>query len=257
MAYESLTYKAKEHVGTISINAPVKDRIEMALLSDELRDVCLKIRSENAIRVVVVISSSDSAFSLGEGLIPDISSAEEESVIKSCTLAETIAGVNQPVIAGIKGNAVGQGLELALACDIRISAETSRFGLPHIRVGSIPWDGGVQRMSRLVGRGKALEMILTGQMIDAEEAKRIGLVNKTVTSPELAEAVSEMAHKMAAKSPLSLKYAKEAVCKGMDLTLEQGLRLEADLYFLLHTTEDRREGIDAFREKRSPRFQGK
>ncbi|MCP4578718.1 MAG: hypothetical protein GY846_20775 [Deltaproteobacteria bacterium] len=256
MPHHNLTYQEKEHVAFIRINTPVKDRMDLALLSDELNAVCSRINSEKEIRVVVVTSSLDNAFSLGEDLIADVSEAEKETEIKSCALAAPIAGISQPVIAGINGNGLGQGLEMALACDIRISTETSFFGLPHIRVGGIPSDGGIQRLSRLVGKGKVLEMVLTGELIDAREAERIGLVNKIVPPSELEGAISEMAHEMAAKSPSALKYAKESVCKGMDLTLEQGLRLEADLYFLLHSTEDRREGIEAFREKRTPEFKG-
>jgi len=127
----------------------------------------------------------------------------------------------------------------------------------HVTYGEIPWDGGTQRLSRLVGRGKAMEMILSGEFIDAQEAYRIGLVNKIVLPDELLTVVMDMAQKMASKGPIALKYAKEAICKGLDLSLEQGLRLEADLYFLLHTTRDRTEGITAFRDKRSPGFEGK
>ena len=258
MPNENLTYQEKDRVAFIRINAPVKDRMEMAHLSDELKAICSKIGSDNEIRVVVISGGSlGNAFSMGEDLIADALKAEQESGIQPCTLAEPIAGISQPVIAGINGNAVGQGLEMALACDIRICTETSHFGLPHIRVDSIPSDGGVQRLSRLVGRGKALEMLLTGEMIDAQEARRIGLVNIIVPSHELEGTISDMAREMAVKSPYSLKYAKESIYKGMDLTLEQGLRLEADLYFLLHTTEDRREGTEAFREKRAPQFKGK
>jgi enoyl-CoA hydratase len=129
--------------------------------------------------------------------------------------------------------------------------------LPHIRLGLIPWDGGTQRLSRLVGRGKALEMILTGEMIDAQEADRIGLVSKIIPSGELIATATNMAREMASKGSIALRYVKEAVYKGMDLTIEQGLRLEADLYFLLHTTKDRAEGIQAFREKKTPKFEGK
>jgi enoyl-CoA hydratase/carnithine racemase len=161
------------------------------------------------------------------------------------------------VIAAINGDATGQGLELALACDIRVATEASHFGLPHIKKGLIPWDGGTQRLSRLVGSGKTLEMILTGEMIDAQEALRIGLVNKVVPREELMKAVTGLAQEMASKGPIALRYAKEAIHKGMDLTLEQGLRLEADLYLLLHTTKDRSEGIKAFREKKVPRFEGR
>ena len=257
MVTENLTYNREEHVAFISINARLKDPVEISYLSDELRDMCSLIRADNAVRVVVVTSSLDSAFSLGEDVISEVSGTEEEAGIQSVSLAEPIAEINKPVIVGIKGNALGLGMELILACDIRIGTETSSFGLPHIKTGSIPGDGATQRLSRLVGKGKALEMILTGAMIDAQEAGRIGLVNRIVSPQELPGAVSDMAHRMAAKSPVALKYAKEAVHDGMDLSLAQGLRLEADLYFLLHTTEDRREGIKAFQEKRTPQFKGK
>jgi len=215
------------------------------------------IRSDNEVRVAVVTSSLENAFSLGEDMISKVSVTEEDAGIQSFALAEPISGINKPVIAGINGNAVGLGMELVLACDIRIGTETSCFGLPHIKAGCIPGDGGIQRLSRLVGKGKAMEMILTGDMIEAHEAERIDLVNRIVSPSELNDAVSDMAHKMAAKSPIALKYAKEAVHDGMELSLEQGLRLEADLYFLLHTTEDRSEGIKAFQEKRAPKFKGK
>ena len=257
MAYESLTYKAKEHVATISINAPVKDRIEMALLSDELRDVCLKIRSDNEIRVVVVTSNSDNGFSLGEGLISDISSAEEDSVIKSCTLAETIAGVTQPIIAGIKGNAVGQSLELALACDLRIASENAAFGTPEVTLGIIPGWGGTQRLPRAIPKGKAAELLLMGQRIDAQEAYRIGLVNKVVPLSELLSTAEEWAQKLCEIPPLAVRAAKEAMCKGLDMTLEEGLGLETELEDFLFTTEDSKEGRAAFREKRKPVLKGK
>jgi len=128
--------------------------------------------------------------------------------------------------------------------------------MPQVAAGQMPWDGGTQRLSRLVGRGKALEMILLGEPIEALEAYRIGLVHKVVPPVELMQVVSDMARKMALMSPISLAYTKEAVKKGMDLTLEQGLRLEADLYYLIHTARDRIEGIKAFQEKRRPEFKG-
>jgi enoyl-CoA hydratase/carnithine racemase len=145
---------------------------------------------------------------------------------------------------------------MALACDVRIASETSKFGLPQIRAGLVPWDGGTQRLSRTVGKAKALEMILTGELIDAREANRIGLVSRIVPADKVTTTVMELAKDMASKSSVSLEYCKEAIVKGMDLTLEQGLRLEADLYFLMHTTHDRKEGIKAFQEKRKPKFKG-
>ena len=257
MSSEYLACQKQEHVATIRINAAVSNRIEMARLSDELWFICSSIRLDSEIRVVVVTSSLGDAFSPGKNWIPDIPAADQTSETMPCALAEPIAVIPQPVIAGIRGNATGQGLEMILACDLRISTDKSLFGLPHIRQGSIPSDGGIQRLCRLVGRGKALEMILTGRTINAREAGRLGLVNRIVPDSELTDAVSSMAQKMAVNSPLAMNYAKESIYKGMDLTLAQGLRLEADLYFLLHTTRDRTEGIRAFREKRPAEFKGR
>jgi enoyl-CoA hydratase/carnithine racemase len=152
---------------------------------------------------------------------------------------------------------MGQGLELALACDIRICSSKARLGMPQVANGDIPWDGGTQRLARLVGRGKALEMILLGETIDSAEAGRIGLVNQVVPDEKLSETVMLIAGEISKKGPLALRFAKEAIFKGMDMTLEQGLRLEADLYYLLHTTSDREEGVKAFQEKRTPKFEGR
>ena len=183
--------------------------------------------------------------------------ADENQATPFSPLTEPVAKLDQPVIAAIHGNLFGQGLELVLACDIRIASEKSHFGFSHIKAGLIPGDGGTQRLSRLVGKGKALEMILLGETIDAQEAYRIDLVNSVIPSEELMTAVTKMAQEMASKAPISLRYTKEAIHKGMDLTLEQGLHLEADLYLLIHTTRDRTEGIKAFREKKKYQFEGK
>ena len=171
-------------------------------------------------------------------------------------LPPAVAAIEKPVIAAINGDAFGEGLELALACDVRIAAQNAHFGLPEIEAGLIPSDGGTQRLPRIIGRGKALEMILTGETIDAAEALEIGLVTKVVPAESLNAEVEALAKAMAAKAPVSLRYIKEAINKGLDLTMEQGLRLEADLYFLLHTTGDRTEGIKAFQQKRPPEFKG-
>ena len=162
-----------------------------------------------------------------------------------------------PVIAAINGDAIGVGFELALACDIRIASANARFSLPHIGKGLIPSDGATQRLPRLIGRARAMELMLTGEAIWADEACRIGLISKVTADQKLMPTVLEMGKEMAGKAALSLKYCKEAVLKGLDMTLDQGLRLEGDLYFLLHTTEDRTEGITAFKEKRKPHFKGK
>jgi enoyl-CoA hydratase/carnithine racemase len=226
-------------------------------LTEVITELCDEIIGDETIRVVVLTGTAETSFSLETHFSDSLSGAHEEPWIKIRSLGEPMARIDQPVIAAINGDAIGQGLELALACDIRIASETSRFGLPQIKSGIIPWDGGTQRLSRLVGKGKALEMILTGEMIKAQEALRIGLVNRIVPPDKLMAVAMDMAKEMASKGPIALKYTKEAIYKGMDMTLEQGLHLEADLYLLIHTTKDRTEGIKAFQEKRTPKFEGK
>ncbi len=162
----------------------------------------------------------------------------------------------QPIIAAIRGFALGGGLELALACDIRVAGEDAQLGLTEINLAIIPGGGGTQRLPRLVGRGKALEMILTGARLSAAEALRIGLVERVVPAGETLAAASELARTLAAKAPVALRYAKEAVVQGLELSLADGLRLENDLSTLLRTTEDRVEGARAFLEKRRPNWKG-
>ncbi|MBM4433451.1 MAG: hypothetical protein FJ025_05565, partial [Chloroflexi bacterium] len=182
---------------------------------------------------------------------------EAEDASASYGVAEAIASIPQPVIAAINGDALGEGLELALACDIRLASKEVKLGFHQLAQGFIPTDGGTQRLPRIVGKGKALELILTAETISAEEAFEIGLVNKVVSKENLASEMEALAQTLAGKAPIALRYVKEAVNKGLDLTLEQGLRLEADLYFLLHTTSDRSEGITAFLQKRRPDFKNK
>ena len=257
MAFQTLTFEKKENVMFMSVIGPLEAPEGMFRLSNELNELCAEIAWDEEIRVVVLTGSREKSLSLGPSLNRAVSGTGEEEEIRFPSIAEPIAKIDRPVIAAVPGDAIGQGLEIALACDIRIAAETSRFGLPQILAGLIPWDGGTQRLTRLVGRGKALEMILTGESISAGEAQRIGLVNQVVSSKELIAVAMKMAHEMASKGSIALRYTKEAVYQGMDLTLEQGLRLEADLYFLIHTTKDREEGIKAFREKKTPKFAGK
>ena len=246
MPYEKLSYQKKDHVLIINLIKIPKDFTEIARLSDELSDLCNAITLDKDVRVVII--------SWGQG---DSSSGMNLGETKSWSLATAVAKLNIPVVISINGKAIGQALELALACDLRIASETSNFGLPNIKAGMIPWDGGTQRLSRLVGKSKAIELILTGEIINAYEAHRIGLVNQIVHDKDLMATVTDMAQEMASRGPIALRYAKEAIYKGMDLALEQGLRLEADLYFLLHTTRDRTTGIKAFQEKRKPLFEGR
>jgi enoyl-CoA hydratase len=256
MTCKTLSFQKTDHLMVIDIIGPIRSQTEMVMFSDELRELCSEAIGNDEMRVVVLKGTHESSFFIEKDL-SDTVAVNEEQGIGIYFLSEAITKLDQPVIAAITGDAIGQGLELALACDIRIASETSCFGLPQIRAGHIPWDGGTQRLSRLVGKGKALEMILTGEIIDAQEALRIGLVHKVVPKKDLTEVTMKVAKEMVSKGPIALRYAKEAIYKGMDMTLEQGLRLEADLYLLIHTSKDRTEGIQAFREKRTPKFEGK
>lgn len=167
-----------------------------------------------------------------------------------------IGALTRPVLAVVNGDAVAEGCELALACDLRIAASEARFSLPQIAEGRLPAHGATQRLPRIIGRMRAMELLLTGRSVAAREALDIGLVSRVASRPRLAKAVREEVESLRSKGPVALRLAKEAVVKGLDLTLEQGIRLEQDLYVLLQTTADRQEGIRAFLEKRKPRFRG-
>jgi enoyl-CoA hydratase/carnithine racemase len=254
---DMVIYSKEQAVATVSLSrAAAGNRINTQVVG-ELKDIQKKIVHDKDIRVVIISAEGEESFCAGTEPQEAYSSENRASFIELFSVAAAIAAIDRPVIAAINGAALGQGLELALACDLRVCSRDASFGLPQVTAGEMPWDGGTQRLSRLVGRGKALEMILLGESIDAQEALRIGLVHKVTPAGELSGIVQAMADKIADQSPISLTFAKEAVNKGMDLTLDQGLRLEADLYYLIHTTRDRSEGIKAFREKRRAQFEGR
>ena len=242
MPYKSLVYSQKNHVAAITLKSPTIDRE----LAQELAEVCDCINGENDI-YVITLTGSGNVFCRGG----------EADTLGVHPPAAAIAAIDRPVIAVINGDALGVGLEVALSCDIRIASDKAVFSLPQVAQGHIPADGGTQRLPRIIGRGKALELLLTADKITAAEALEIGLVNKVVPADALAGEAGKLAETIAAKGPIALRYLKEAVLKGMDMTLEQGLKLEADLYFLLHTTSDRTEGVKSFLEKRPPKYEGK
>ncbi len=256
MKHQPAVYEKIESVGLITLNRPNSKNAINEQMAGELARIGNEISSDNDVRAIIVTGAREKGFSIGTDIEEFRSSDSREDLIKRLSVGPIFDTFDLPIIAAINGDALGQGLELALSCDLRICVEAARFAMPHVTLGEIPWDGGTQRLLRLVGKSKSLEIILTGEMIDAQEAFRIGLVNKVVSSKELIAEAMDMARGMAAKGPIALRYAKEAICHGMDLNLEEGLRLEADLYFLLHTTRDRTEGIEAFREKRRPEFKG-
>ena len=237
-----------DNVARLTFNRPEADNLINQQLARELEEVCCRINQNDDIHVVVITGTGTKTFCAGG-----------ELNLKECgySPASAVAGIDRPVIAAINGDALGEGLELALACDIRMASNEATFSLPRITEGLIPVHGGTQRLPRIVGRSKALEMLLTAETINAEEALEAGLVDRVVSAEKLAAEAEILAKTIADKGPVALRYIKEAVNKGMELSQEQGLRLEADLYFLLHTTADRTEGIKAFREKRPPRFKGR
>jgi len=265
MRYATIIYTKKDHIAHITLNRPEVENIINQQLAQELEEVCRGINQDDNIYVVVITGAGDRVFCGGSelerliqaGNTGEISSLKLKDSGTKYSVATAIASIDRPVIAAINGDALGQGLELVLSCDIRLASARARLGFPQVALGLIPMDGGTQRLPRLVGRSKALELILTAETISAEQALEIGLVSKVVPQENLASEVEALALTIASKAPIALRYIKEAVNKGLDLTLEQGLRLEADLYFLLHTTVDRAEGIRAFLEKRPPQFKGK
>ena len=170
---------------------------------------------------------------------------------------ESMARLSRPVIAALHGDAIAEGLELALACDLRVVSSRAHFAMPQLASGRIPSHGGTQRLPRIVGRMRALDLLLTGRRIDATEAETIGLASRVVPHRQMGRAVNGLVTELLSKGPIALRYAKEAILKGGDMTLDQGIRLEEDLYVLLQTTADRRAGVEAFLRKRKAVFEGK
>lgn len=241
------------------LNRPQSDnRIDRAMAAG-LREMCRNIGESDSVRLLI-ITGAGSNFSVGREELPPHQPGEDGVAIQDwlCPLqvASPLAELPIPVIAAINGEALDHGLELALAADLRIAAEDARFGLTDLVGGTFPWDGGTQRLPRLVGPAWARDMIFTGRIVEAPLAQEIGLINRVTPGNELLDRTMELAESIVASAPVAARYAKEAVRLGMDLTLAQGLRLEADLNILLHTTADRDEGIKSFLERRQPEFRG-
>jgi enoyl-CoA hydratase len=245
MKYKAIKYNKKGRAVYIILDIPRSGRSSYECMCAELVDVCDVINQDNSIDVVVIKISGETFAVRANEVTATIYEAIDD-----------VSRLEKIIVAVIDGDAIGEGLELALACDIRISSDRSRFALPDVAKGAIPSSGGTQRLPRLVGQAKALELILTANIIDAAEAFRIGLVQKLVPFKDFDKETDILIKKIAEKAPIALRLCKEAVNKGMDLTSDQGLRFEADLYFLIQTTSDRMEGIKAFLEKRPPAFKG-
>jgi len=260
MTYEAIHYEAADGVAIVTLNRPDVHNAMNETMRRELTRCFQGLAIDDEVRVIVVTGVGERAFSAGADIREFVEPAPPtrfREQRKRVDFRQAMDQCWQPIIAAIRGYAFGGGLELALACDIRLASDDAQLGLTEVNLAIIPGGGGTQRLPRVVGRGKALEMILTAARIPAAEALRIGLVERVVPADCLQAEARDLARTLADKAPVALRYAKEAVVKGLELPLSDGLRLEADLSALLRTTDDRLEGARAFLEKRKPKWSGK
>ncbi|MBI4409040.1 MAG: enoyl-CoA hydratase/isomerase family protein, partial [Gemmatimonadetes bacterium] len=251
--YQYLRLDRKENLATITINRPDKLNVLNADTVAELDAAFHELAADDAVRGVILTGAGDKAFVAGADIGELSRMGPLTGVEVSRRGQETlrfIEKLTKPVLAAVNGFALGGGLELALACHMRVAGENARFGLPEVKLGIIPGYGGTLRLPRLIGRGRALELILSGEMIDAQEAYRLGLVNRVVPAGGLLATAEQLLRRIAANAPVAVAFALQSVDRGLDTTLDDGLVLEANLFGLLAATEDMREGMQAFLEKR-------
>lgn len=258
--FTNLLFSVEDRIATITFNRP---RFLNALnreLLEELSQVVTDIENDREILAVILTGAGEKSFVAGA----DITEMQGKSAIEARNLSNLgnqlllrIENLRTPVIAAINGFALGGGCELSMACDLRIASTRAKLGLPETGLGIMPGYGGTQRLARLVGKGIAKEMIFTGEMISAQRAYEIGLVNRVAEPEELMNEAKKLAAAIAAKSPLGVQFSKKAVNEGMNLDLDRALRLESEIFGTLFTTEDQSEGMSAFLEKRQPTFKGK
>jgi enoyl-CoA hydratase/carnithine racemase len=259
MTYETLLVEQRNHVAYVTLNRPTALNALSTVLRRDLKQFFTDIQADRDVRLVAM-TGAGRAFCAGADIkewTEPASVVEDRGDRLQLNFWDAMRRCEHPIIAAINGYALGGGCELAMCCDIRIASDQAQLGLTEVTLGIMPGGGGTQRLPRLIGRGKALELILTGKRIDAHEALRLGLVEQVVPHDQLMAAVEDLAQTIISRAPLAVKYAKEAIVRGLELPLEEALKVEAELYILLHTTEDRMEGARAFKEKRPPRFKGR
>ena len=258
--FENLLYEKKNSIAYITVNRPkVLNALNSATMV-ELRAAFESARDDAEVRVVILTGAGEKAFIAGADIneLNRLSPVEaKEYTHRGQAVFDLIENLGKPTIACINGFALGGGCELAMACTIRLASENAKLGQPEVKLGIIPGYGGTQRLPRLVGKGMAMQLNLTGEMITAQEALRIGLVNDVAKPADLMARAEAMAQKIAANAPLAIKYCMDAVNKGTQMTLAEGLFLEATLFAVSCATEDKKEGTSAFLEKRAANFQGK
>ncbi|MGG7565865.1 enoyl-CoA hydratase [Rhodovulum sp. DZ06] len=258
MAYTSIIVETRDHVGLIKLNRPEALNALNQELLGELNDALAKFDADDKVRCIV-LTGSEKAFAAGA----DIKEMSEQSFVdmfKSDFFTDKhdgVANTRTPIIAAVAGYALGGGCELAMLCDFILAADTAKFGQPEVNLGVMAGIGGTQRLTRAVGKSKAMEMNLTGRFMTAEEAERSGLVSRVVPADKLLDDALATAEKIAEKSPIATMAIKESVNRSYEMTLAEGLRYERRLFHSLFATEDQKEGMNAFIEKRAPHFRGK
>ncbi len=259
VSYETLLVEQRNDIAYVTLNRPTALNALSSALRRDLKQCFTDLQASRGVRLVVM-TGAGRAFCAGADIKEwrePSSAVEDREHRQQLDFWEAMSRCEQPIIAAINGYALGGGCELAMCCDIRIASEQAQLGLTEVTLGIIPGGGGTQRLPRLIGRGKALELILTGKRLAAHEALRLGLVEQVVPHDHLMVAVEELVQTIISRAPLAVKFAKEAIVRGLELPLEEGLKVEAELSILLRTTEDRMEGARAFKEKRPPRFKGR
>jgi enoyl-CoA hydratase len=260
VSYQNLIVDVREGVACVTINRPDKLNALDDRTMDELQSAFSALADDASVRGVIVTGAGEKAFVAGAD-IAELSGqspvAGQQRSLRGQKVLDRIEGLGKPVVAAVNGFALGGGCELALACHVRVAAEGARLGTPEVKLGIMCGYGGTQRLPRLVGKGRALEMLLTGEMVDAQEALRIGLVNRVVSREKLLDEAQALLRKMLANGPVSLRFTLDAVNAGLEMPTGEGQAHEATLFGLICTTEDMKEGTRAFLEKRPPRFQGR
>ncbi len=260
MAYENLLYEKREGVAYVTFNRPKVLNALNRKTVEELQHAVLDARGDDGVRVLILTGAGEKSFVAGADigeLSQQLPVGGRETSLFGQSVFHLLETMGKPSICAINGFALGGGCELALACTIRLASRTAKLGQPEVKLGIIPGYGGSQRLARLCGKGVAHELCLTGEMISAEEALRIGLVNHIYEPAELLPAAEAMARKIIANAPLAVKFTMEAIERGVEMGQEEGMFLEATLFGLACTTEDMREGTKAFLEKRPGQFKGK
>ena len=260
MAYENLLYEKRDQIGFITFNRPKVLNALNRKTMEELRDVLVASRADEGVGALILTGAGEKSFAagadIGELAVQSPVSGKETAAFGQSVL-RLLEMLGKPSIAAINGFALGGGCELALACSIRLASKTARLGQPEVKLGIITGYGGSQRMARLCGKGVAHELCLTGEMISAEEALRIGLVNHVYEPGELLPAAEALAKKIIVNAPLAVRYTLEVIERGLEMPLEEGQYLETTLFGLCAATEDMREGTRAFLEKRPAQFRGR